>query len=113
MNDLDLESFRAIPLEQAPYEHLVVRAFVRPEALPQINADFPKVSHSGSFPLDLLTYGPAFRAFTDALESGEFRSAFEEKFRVDLRERPHTITVRGYCGEHDGNIHTDSVSKII
>jgi SM-20-related protein len=113
MDVLDLESFRVTPLEQDPYEHVVVRDFVRPEALARINADFPKVSHSGSFPLDALTFGPGFRSFTDALESGEFRSAFEEKFRFDLRERPHTITVRGYCGERDGNIHTDSVSKII
>jgi len=113
MDVLDLESFRATPLEKDPYQHLIVRNFVRPEALPRVNADFPKLDHSGSFPLDALTFGPGFRAFTDALESQEFRSAFEEKFQLDLRERPHTITVRGYCGEHDGNIHTDSLSKII
>jgi SM-20-related protein len=113
MDILDLESFRAAPLAQDPYEHVVVRHFVRPEALARINADFPKISYSGSFPLDALTFGPCFQSFTDALESGEFRSAFEEKFRLDLRSRPHTITVRGYCGERDGNIHTDSVSKII
>src|SRR5271165_2433373 len=113
MDVLDLESFRATPLRQDPYEHVVVPHFVRPEALSRINADFPKVEHSGSFPFEALTYGRDFRSFLDALESAEFRSAFEEKFRLDLRDRPHTITVRGFCGEHDGNIHTDSVSKII
>jgi SM-20-related protein len=113
MGVLNLESFRATPLKAEPYEHLVVRDFVKPEALPRINADFPKVEHSGSFPFDALTYGPEFRSFVDALQSAEFRSAFEEKFHLDLRDRPHTITVRRYCGEHDGNIHTDSVSKII
>jgi SM-20-related protein len=113
MNVLDLESFRATPLEMQPYEHLVVRDFVKPAALPGVNSDFPKLNDSGSFPLDTLTYGPSFRKFMDDLESAEFRSAFEEKFRIDLRERPHTITVRGFCGEHDGNIHTDSLSKII
>lgn len=113
MDVLDLEGFRATPLEQDPYEHLVVRQFVRPEALPRINADFPLVGHSGSFPFDALTYGPGFRSFLDALESSEFCSAFEEKFHLSLGDRPHTITVRRYCGERDGNIHTDSVSKII
>ena len=113
MEVLDLESFRATPLETRPYEHVVVRDFVKPAALAKINADFPKLDHSGSFPLDTLACGSDFRAFTDALESAEFRSAFEEKFRVDLRDRPHTITVRGFCGEHDGKIHTDSLSKII
>jgi SM-20-related protein len=113
MDVLDLESFRATPLAVDPYEHVVVRDFVKPEALPRINADFPKVEHSGSFPFDSLAFGPGFRSFMDNLESAEFRSAFEEKFQLDLRDRPHTITVRRYCGEHDGNIHTDSVSKII
>jgi len=113
MDVLDLESFRATPLETQPYEYIVLRDFVKPAALPKINADFPKLDGSGSYPLDALTFGPNFRAFSDALESAEFRSAFEEKFRIDLRDRPHTITVRGYCGDHDGGIHTDSVSKII
>ena len=113
MDVLDLKTFRATPLQQDPYEHLVVRHFVKPEAMVRINADYPKVEHSGSFPFDALTYGPGFRSLMDALESAEFRSAFEEKFHLDLRDRPHTITVRRYCGEHDGNIHTDSVSKII
>lgn len=43
----------------------------------------------------------------------EFRKAFEEKFQVDLSNRPTTITVRGRCGRGDGKIHNDSTSKII
>lgn len=113
MDVVDIESFRATPLETQPYEYLVVRDFVKPAALPKVNADFPKLDHSGSFPLDALTYGSAFRKFMDDLQSAEFRSAFEEKFRIDLSDRPHTITVRGFCGEHDGRIHTDTASKII
>jgi SM-20-related protein len=113
MELLDLESFRATPLQRDPYEHLVVRGFVKPGALQSINADFPKIEHGGSFPLEALTYGLYFRALIEALESNQFRSAFEEKFHLDLHHRPHTITVRGHCSPHDGNIHTDTVSKII
>ncbi|HYK16867.1 MAG TPA: 2OG-Fe(II) oxygenase, partial [Bryobacteraceae bacterium] len=45
--------------------------------------------------------------------SEEFRRAFEEKFQIDLTDRPTTITVRGRSDTRDGNIHCDSESKII
>src|SRR5207302_5724927 len=37
----------------------------------------------------------------------------EDKFGIDLSGRSTMITVRGRCGTRDGNIHTDSLSKII
>jgi len=113
MNVLDLETFRATPLSLSPYEHLVIPGFVKPEALREINTDYPKVEHSGSFPLDSLKFGAGFQKLVDALESEEFRRAFEEKFQIDLSNRPTTITVRGRCGSGDGKIHNDSKSKII
>lgn len=109
----DLDTFRSTPLSTDPYEHLIIRNFVKTDALARINADYPKIEDVGSFPLDTLNYGPGFKLMVDALESDEFRKAFEEKFKVDLTDRPSTITVRGRCGTRDGNIHTDSASKII
>jgi hypothetical protein len=113
MNVLDLETFRATPLRLSPYEHLVIPGFVKPDALREINADYPKIEHSGSFPLDSVKFGAGFQKLVDALESEEFRKAFEEKFQIDLSNRPTTITVRGRCGSGDGKIHNDSASKII
>jgi SM-20-related protein len=110
---LDLDAFRAAPLVRDPYEHLILPAFVKPEALHRLNADYPQIEQTGSFPLDSLKYGSGFRALVDALESPEFRKAFEDKFGVDLLNRPTTITARGRCGARDGNIHCDSASKII
>jgi SM-20-related protein len=112
-NVFDLEAFNAAPLERAPYEHLVLRNFIKPEALRRINSDYPRIAQSGSFPLDSVKFGPGFQAMVDSLESEEFRKAFEEKFGVGLASRPTTITVRGRCGAHDGKIHNDSTSKII
>jgi len=109
----DLEAFRVAPLEREPFEHLVLREFVKPNALSRINSDYPRIMQSGSFPLNSVKFGPGFQAMVNALESGEFRKAFEEKFGVDLTGRPSTITVRGRCGAHDGKIHNDSTSKII
>jgi hypothetical protein len=110
---LDLDAFRATPRVGEPFEYLVVPGFVRADACVRINADYPDISQRGSFPVAQLTYGRAFQEFLDELESDEFREAFEEKFGIDLAGRPTTVTVRGRCGAGDGQIHTDSLSKII
>jgi SM-20-related protein len=113
LRSLDLAALRAVPLIREPFEYFVVPGFVRPEARARINADYPKISEGGSFPVAQLSYGAAFREFLDDLESDEFRQAFEEKFALDLAWRPTTITVRGQCSSKDGRIHTDTKSKII
>ena len=113
MAALDLDAFRATPLQREPFDYLIVPRFVRREALGPINGDYPTVTERGSFPVNRVTYGPAFKGLLDELESGEFRTAFEEKFGVDLAGRPTTTTVRGRCGKGDGQIHTDSKTKII
>ena len=110
---LGIEAFRATPLIKEPFEHLVVERFIGPSALAEINADYPKISSSGSFPVDELSFGSAFNTFLDELNSDEFRGAFEEKFGIDLSGRPTISTVRGWCDAKDGKIHTDSTSKII
>ena len=110
---LRLDAFRDTPLVREPFPHLIVSGFVRPAALNAINADYPKISTSGSFPIDQVSYGPAFQTMLDELESEEFREAFEEKFGLDLSGRPTVTTVRGRCDARDGKIHTDSTSKII
>lgn len=109
----DWETFRATPLNRDPYEHVIVNGFVQPEALGNVNADYPRIEDTGSFPIEGLKFGPGFQQMVDALESDEFRNAFEEKFQLDLSGRPTTITVRGRCAGGDGQLHTDSVGKII
>jgi SM-20-related protein len=110
---LRLDAFRSTPLVSEPFEHLIVSGFVDPKGLAAINADYPKISTSGSFPVDQMSFGPAFQTLLDELEGDEFREAFEEKFSLDLADRPTVTTVRGHCDARDGKIHTDSKSKII
>jgi len=112
-NYLRLDAFHATPLVREPFQHLVVSGFIGPQALAAINADYPKISSSGSFPVDQVKFGPAFQDVLDELEGDEFREAFEEKFGLDLAGRPTVTTVRGRCDSSDGRIHTDSTSKII
>jgi SM-20-related protein len=113
MTIFDYEALRATPLSRDPYEHVVIPGFVKADALEEINAVYPSIHETGSFPLESVKFGPAFQEMVDALESEEFRKAFEDKFQIDLNGRPTTITVRGRSGTSDGNIHNDSTSKII
>jgi hypothetical protein len=110
---LNLDAFKATPLNREPFEYLIVQGFLGADALAAINADYPDVTDVGSFPYEGLKYGPAFGRLVDELSGEGFRQGVEEKFGLDLGSRPWTLTVRGRCGTRDGNIHTDSTSKII
>jgi SM-20-related protein len=110
---LDLAAFRAAPLTRDPFDYLILPGFLRPQHLAAINDAFPKIDNPGSFPLGGLSYGPAFAALMDELRGEAVRSAFEAKFGLNLKGRPVTITVRGRCGDRDGSIHTDAVTKLI
>lgn len=110
---LDLARLRAAPLSHEPFEFVVVDEFVRREALPPILADFPEIRGTGSFPIDAVDCGPAFAQLVAVLRAAPLRRTIEEKFEVDLRNRPTLLTVRGRSDGRDGHIHTDSASKII
>lgn len=113
MDLFDWERFSATALCRNPYDHVVVTGFVKPEAIGKINADYPAIEHTGSFSIEGLRFGPGFQSMVKALESERFRWAIEEKFQMSLSGRPTTITVRGHCAPGDGQVHTDSASKLI
>jgi SM-20-related protein len=110
---IDLEAFAAAPLAREPFAFAMVPRFVRPEAMAAINADFPLVTHPGSFPLPTLKYGPAFADFMAAIQGPEFTRAVQQKLGVDLKSRPTMVTARGVSAARDGQIHTDSRTKLI
>jgi hypothetical protein len=113
MSLLDIEAFRAAPQTTQPFEHAIVPAFVRPGRMAAILADFPTIAKGGSFPLATLDYGPVFAELAAELQGEAMKAAFAEKFEMDLDKRPTTLTVRGRCRAKDGQIHTDSDSKLI
>jgi hypothetical protein len=113
MNALDLAAFRRVPLTRAPFQYLVVPAFVPAGMCAAVNAHYPRIDRPGSFPVGGLSYGTAFEKLLAALEGPAFRAAVEDKFDIDLTGRPTLITVRGQCGPRDGSIHTDAKSKVI
>lgn len=113
MSTIDLNAFASTPLNRDPYDHLIVPGFVEAKFLADVSADFPEISKPGSFPLSKCEAGPAFNAFIDELQTPRFSAAFGEKFGLDLSDRPIMITVRGRCQAKDGQIHTDSRTKLI
>src|SRR6478752_7221374 len=76
---IDVEAVHTATLNREPFPWLMVPGFVRSEAIPAIERDFPAVAHAGSFPLPTLHYGPAFQAFIDAIRGPEFTQAVAEK----------------------------------
>jgi SM-20-related protein len=110
---LDLDRLRAAPLCRDPFDFVVVEDFVCGDALAPIIADFPDIGGHGSFPVDNLNCGPAFSGLVTALTGAGLRCAIEEKFGIDLSQRPTLLTVRGQSDGKDGRIHTDSETKII
>src|SRR5580658_10032268 len=74
---IDLAAFDAAPAAREPFPFALVPRFVKPEAMAAINADYPLVSHPGSFPLPTLKYGPAFAALIQAIEGPDFTRAVE------------------------------------
>jgi hypothetical protein len=110
---IDLAAFDAAPVAREPFAYAMVPGFVKPGAMAAINADYPLVTHPGSFPLPTLKYGPAFAAFIQAIQGPEFMRAVERKLGVDLKGRPTMVTARGVSAARDGQIHTDSRTKLI
>jgi hypothetical protein len=113
MRALDLDKFRGARLVRQPFPYIIVPGFVRVEAGDAIHADYPVVEHAGSFPVESVTYGPAFQNLLSELQGDEMRAAFETKFGMDLTDRPTMVTVRGRCDPRDGRIHTDALTKLI
>jgi SM-20-related protein len=113
MSTIDLDGFSRTPLECDPYDYLIVPGFLKTAALEAIAVDYPQIDRPGSFPLSGLKSGPAFEALVAELKGPEIRDAFATKFGIDLTGRPTTITARGRCQAKDGQIHTDTETKII
>jgi SM-20-related protein len=110
---INIEALRAAPVAQEPYPYLIVPGFVKAEAMDAIEGDYPKVDLPGSLPLPTLTYGPRFKQFMDEIQGPEMTAAVAQKFGVDLSNKPTMVTVRGRCRATDGQIHTDSTTKLI
>ena len=111
---LDLDRIRSTPVRTDPYPFMVVTGTLQPQGVDALLRDFPQIRHPGSIPVSEVEHGPAFAQLLGELESPEFRRLIEEKFGLDLSDKPIMTTVRGMMrGHRDGRIHTDSKDKLV
>ena len=87
--------------------------FLNKEDHKKIATDFPNINKGGSFTSDSVSYGESIQSLIDCLEGDLMRTILENKFQVDLKDKPVVSTFRGYSRIKDGKIHSDSKSKII
>ena len=108
---LDLAALEAAPVSSDPFRHIVVPDFVPPTLLPRIYEGLPKTSRGGSFPHEALRLGQEARAMVHEMEGPALRDLIARKLGMVLDNAPTMLTVRLYCREKDGQIHTDSDTK--
>ena len=113
MTHLRLEQLAAAKIETEPYEYVVIPNFLSADSLKRINETYPPINQGGSFPIESLESTMVIKEVIDELDGPAFQKLIEEKFAVDLNERPKMYSLRGYTRGKDGQIHTDSKDKII
>jgi SM-20-related protein len=110
---IDLAKVDNAKLQVVPYDYIVVDDFIKDEWKNKLIENYPQVKAAGSFPLSTVTCNSQFQQLIDEMNSDGFRHAIEKKFNLDLEGKPTMFTVRGNCRLKDGQVHTDSESKII
>jgi len=110
---IDLDKVNKARLETSPYEFIVVSDFIKDAWKDKLIEAYPQVKDAGSFPLSSVSCSGEFMKLIDEMNGDGFRQAIASKFSVDLEGKPTMFTVRGRCRLKDGQVHTDSESKII
>ncbi len=112
-NLVRFEAFTSTPLITDPFEYILVRDFLPAELRAPFEKEFPAIDKPGVFLVQMLRYGPLFAARLEDLQAPSFREAVSQKFAVPLEGKPALVTVRARCGPRDGQVHTDSETKIL
>jgi SM-20-related protein len=110
---LDLDGLSKLPTRTTPYEHLVMADFIKPAHQTQVLDDFPPISDAGLYTPDELNISGAFASTMAELMAEPFERAMSKAFDLDLSKYPKVYTVRGHTRAKDGNIHTDSTTKVV
>lgn len=110
---IKFDAIRATAVTEEPFAHFLVPHVLETAALDRVGQDFPAITSPGIFPLETLNYGDGFRELVGDIRSADLEAIMEEKFGVQLSDKPLMVTVRGHCQKKDGRIHTDSTDKIV
>tara|TARA_B110000014_G_scaffold264474_1_gene266538 strand:+ start:11245 stop:11862 length:618 start_codon:yes stop_codon:yes gene_type:complete len=94
-----------------PFIH-VNNIFLHMERSKDLLKDFPNINQGGSFNLSSDNKN-SLNALVEDFESDEIKKILEKKFSINLNDSMVVPTLRGYSRSKDGNIHSDSKSKIL
>ncbi len=100
------------PTTPAPFPHLTAQGLLPEDAKLDLARDFPDEPKTGFFPVEQLSYGPAFTTLLDDLRTPDFSRIVGEKLDRDLVSRPKMIVVRKWSAAKDGRPHTDGEDKV-
>jgi hypothetical protein len=112
---IDEAAVAAAELRRDPYDFAFVEQALPARLKDEVLEDAPKIPYRGSYGLPDLVRGPRFDAVIRDLLSDRFRHLVEEKFSIDLSQRPPCIVMMGNTSGHynEGYAHPDSPHKII
>ena len=111
---LNFELIKKAEINSEFYPFFTVQdVFLKKQDHKKIAADFPNLNKGGSFPSSSVSYGESIQSLLDCLEGDQMRNILENKFGIDLKDKPVVSTFRGYSRIKDGKIHSDSKTKII
>lgn len=110
---IKLDALQQAQVQHSPYPYFVVDNVINDNEVQAVIADFPKITHGGSFNLDDVEIKPHFDRLLKSLDTPEFRQILTDKFQVNVMQHPMMITLRGYSRQKDGRIHSDSKSKLL
>lgn len=110
---LDLDRIRNAPVKTEPYPYFSLTDAIAADQAPALAAAFPNIDRAGAIDASQTDFGPAFGTLVEELKSDAFRRVIADKLDVDLDDRDIIINVRGLTRLTDGNIHTDTPSKLV
>ena len=111
---LNFELIKKAEINSEFYPFFTIQdVFLNKEDHKKIATDFPNINKGGSFPSEAVSYGKSIQVLINCLEGDQMRTILENKFQVDLKDKPVVSTFRGYSRIKDGKIHSDSKTKII
>ncbi len=110
---LNFDEISKTEMVNTPFQHFAATGVLNSSDLQKARSDFPKIKNPGIFPLSELDCRGQFRELIDDIRSSELQKIMEEKYGVDLSDKPLMITVRGRAQKKDGRIHTDSKTKFL
>lgn len=110
---VNLDQIRKAAVHRTPYPYFVVAGALFAESAEAARGSFPRVDRPGAVAVDDTSYGPEFAELLAELRGDRFRDLIARKLEIELAGRSTIINVRGLTRWTDGNIHTDTPSKLV